>query len=126
MMARNVTFAKQTAAAVVLAAGALATALGTSPSAHADADQFISDLNKQGFSDSQGSDAELAAGRDVCKQIVAGQTVPVIIEGMSNDLHIPGIPTPKDSHLNHIQASQFVHIAMHDLCPFGLSTGVIE
>jgi Protein of unknown function (DUF732) len=95
----------------VIATGAAlgsATVLGVAPSAHADDASFLADMEAAGFFNHDGNGAEIAVGHDICSELAQGWTPAQAVR----DLWFNGA-----SGMDESAATQFVNIAMRDLCP---------
>ncbi len=76
------------------------------PVARADVDSFLTDLDANGFSNSDGNEAQIAIGQNICAQVAGGASP---TEAARDLWH--------HSQMNQDQSTQFVAIAISDLCP---------
>lgn len=93
--------------------GVAALMLGRPALAHADDASFLEDMEAAGFYNDGGNGAEIAVGHDICRELANGWTSAQAVR----DLWMTG-------KMDEDGATQFVSIAIKDLCPaYGGSSG---
>ncbi len=77
------------------------------PAAHADEASYVADMDAAGFTNGDGTKAEVAVGMGICSELLAGDTS----EHQAQQLFEQSKMTSMD------EARKFVKIAIADLCP---------
>lgn len=93
-------------AALIGSGSALAPSTIDIAVARADVDSFLTDLDQDGFSNSDGNEAQIAIGENICAQVAGGMAPAQAARDLWHH-----------SQMNQDESTRFVAISIGDLCP---------